>query len=87
MRSDRQRFLNVLATPGTVLGRETRVYSDHLTTSTCSLVGQDVQKRTPRSIQHTLCQFRAYQSAHVQVFDHIKSRNASGVLGSSRSSG
>ena len=70
MRPNRQRFLNILATFEAFLRRVARVNSDHLTTSTRSLVCQDKQKRTPRSVKNALCQFRACQPLNIQVFDH-----------------
>src|SRR4051812_6176801 len=70
MCSDRQRFLNILATFEALLCRVARTDSDHLTTSTCSLVCQDTQKRAPCGIQNAFCQFRSRQSTDVQVLDH-----------------
>ena len=68
MRSDRQRFLHMLATLGAFLGGEVRINSDDLTASTCSLVGQDGQKRTPASIQDALRQPTPGQRPDVQIF-------------------
>ena len=70
MRSDRQRFLNVLATLGAFLRRVARIDSHDLTASTCSLATQDRHKRAPRGIQNALCQFRACQATQVQVLDN-----------------
>ena len=69
MRPDRQRFLHRRATPRAVLCCEARVPSDHLPTSTCSLVGQDTKQRAPSSTQNALCQFTPCQSANVQILD------------------
>src|SRR5262249_37657441 len=69
MRSHRQRLLNILATPRTLLGGEARIDSDDLTTSTCSLVYQDCQKRAPRGVQNALCQSAPRQATDSQVFD------------------
>lgn len=52
------------------LRRVARIDSDHLTTSTLSLVCQDIQERAPRGIQNTFCQFRSRQTTQVQVFDN-----------------
>src|SRR5262249_45925952 len=70
MRPDRQRFLNKLAAFVALLCRVARTHSDHLTTSTCSLVCQDIQKRAPRGIQNAFCQSRPCQAPKVQVLDH-----------------
>src|SRR5207248_3202120 len=70
MGSHRQRLLHKLATLGALLGGETRIDSDDLTTSTSSLVSQNIQKRAPSGVQNAFCQGTACQSPNVQVFHH-----------------
>ena len=50
MGSHRKRFLHNLATPVTLLRGETRVDSDHLMTSSLSLLFKDIEKCAPRSV-------------------------------------
>src|SRR5262245_38958126 len=70
MCSHRQRFLNQLTTLKALLCRVAWINSDYLTTSTCSLVCQNAQKRAPRRIQNALCQSTARQPTDVQVFNY-----------------
>jgi hypothetical protein len=70
MCSDRQRFWMKLATLKALLCRVTRTYSDHLTTSTLSLVCQYTQKRAPRGIQNAFCQPTPCQSTDIQILDN-----------------
>ncbi len=53
--TNRQTFLDHLATLVTLLRGEARVDSYDLVTSSCSLVFQDLEKRAPTSIQDRLC--------------------------------
>src|SRR5262245_48214341 len=65
-----QRFRMQLATFEALLCRVAWTYSDHLTTSTLSLVCQNAQKRAPRGIQNAFCQSTTGQTTDVQVFNH-----------------
>ena len=63
MRTNAQRLLNDLATLVTFLARETRVHSNHLMTSSCSLLFKDVKECTPTSVHDGL--------SKVMVLDHV----------------
>src|SRR5215469_3960640 len=56
MSTHRQRFLHDLPTLVALLRGETRVHSDHLMSSTCSLYFKDIEECAPRSVHDTLCQ-------------------------------
>ena len=56
MGSHRQRFLHDLPTFVAFLRGETRVHSDHLMTSSCSLIFKDSEECAPASVHDALCQ-------------------------------
>src|SRR5947207_656743 len=56
MGSYRKRFLHNLTTPVTLLRGEMRVDSDHLMTSSLSLILKDIEERAPTSVHDALCQ-------------------------------
>ena len=60
----RKRFLYNLATPVTLLRGETRVDSDHLMTSSLSLLFKDIEERAPTGIHDAFCQ--------AMILDHVE---------------
>src|SRR5262249_32317642 len=70
MRPYRKALLDVGATPAASLRREARGDSDHLMTSSLSLVGQDTEKRAPTRIADALGKVVVLDHASdVQVLD------------------
>ena len=61
--TDRQAFLDNLATLVTLLRGETRIDSYHVMTSSCSLVLQDIEKHSPGDIANGF--------GKVMVLDHM----------------
>ncbi len=59
----RQTLLYNFSTPVTLLTGETRVHSDDLMISSCSLIFKDVEERTPRGVENALGQ--------MMIFHHI----------------
>src|SRR5437773_12549952 len=63
MGTDRQTFLYHLSTLETFLASETRVHSNDLMTSSCSLLFKNVEECAPRGVENALRQ--------VVIFHHV----------------
>ena len=71
MRTDTEGLLNKLPTVTACLGREARVHSDHLMTSSLSLIFKDIEKRTPTGIANGFCEMVVLDHpTDIEVFNH-----------------
>ncbi len=70
MRPDRKRLLDDLPTPRAFLRGVAGVHSDHLMTSSLSLIFKDVEERAPGGVHDTFCQMMVFDHAvDIEVLD------------------
>ncbi len=71
MRTDTEGLSNKLPTMTACLCREARVHSDHLMTSSLSLIFKDIEKRTPTGIANGFCEMVILDHpTDIEVFNH-----------------